>query len=158
MLNHAVDFTERACVHDDGPAHDRCQHDDGVGALAGVFPFDEVLRDYLLTARTTRARRATGTTRAELARHLHRCRGRAVVAQRIAADGMLPMWSARAGSGDGDPALSGPNDVKTVTSLPDIEHRQLKINQAWLISCVNARYETSSRRRASCGQESGAGR
>jgi homoaconitate hydratase len=39
------------------------------------------------------------------------------------------------------PHVSGPNDVKTVTSLPDIEQKKVKINKAWLMSCVNARYE-----------------
>ena len=39
------------------------------------------------------------------------------------------------------PHVSGPNDVKTMTSLPEIEQKQVKINKAWLMSCVNARYE-----------------
>src|SRR4030095_9489414 len=39
------------------------------------------------------------------------------------------------------PHVSGPNDVKTMVSLPEIEAKQVKINKAWLMSCVNARYE-----------------
>ena len=37
--------------------------------------------------------------------------------------------------------MSGPNDVKTMHSLPEIESKRVKINKAWLMSCVNARYE-----------------
>src|SRR4030095_16868718 len=39
------------------------------------------------------------------------------------------------------PHVSGPNDVKTMVSLPEIEAKKVKINKAWLMSCVNARYE-----------------
>ena len=31
------------------------------------------------------------------------------------------------------PNVSGPNDVKTMTSLPDIEQKKVKINKAWLM-------------------------
>ena len=39
------------------------------------------------------------------------------------------------------PHVSGPNDVKTMVSLPEIERKHVQIQKAWLMSCVNARVE-----------------
>ncbi len=39
------------------------------------------------------------------------------------------------------PSVSGPNTVKTVTSLSEIKSRGIKINKAYLVSCVNSRVE-----------------
>ncbi|MDZ4831585.1 MAG: homoaconitase [Phycisphaerae bacterium] len=115
------------------------------GALAGLFPFDETLRAYLDSRAdvfasgsrpgTVRDGSRGGYTRADVAR----------------------WWADRASStADPDasyateleldlstivPHVSGPNDVKTMHSLPAIEARRVKINKAWLMSCVNARYE-----------------
>ncbi len=37
------------------------------------------------------------------------------------------------------PAVSGPNTVKAITSLSHIKAKQVKINKAYLVSCVNSR-------------------
>lgn len=115
------------------------------GALVGLFPFDEVLRDYLLSRADyfangkrpgTRRPDSLGTyTRADVDR----------------------WWAARAElTPDRDaayavelevdlativPNVAGPNGVKTMTPVPEIEKKRIKINKAWLMSCVNARYE-----------------
>jgi len=39
------------------------------------------------------------------------------------------------------PHVSGPNHVKVMSSLPEIQKKQVKINKAYLLSCVNARLE-----------------
>src|SRR5204863_6976137 len=39
------------------------------------------------------------------------------------------------------PHVSGPNEVKTMVSLPEIERKQVAIQKAYLLSCVNARFE-----------------
>ncbi|MBC8106599.1 MAG: homoaconitase, partial [Anaerolineae bacterium] len=113
------------------------------GALAGVFPFDEVLRDYLFEradyfANGMRPGRRGPNSRGTFTR----------------AD-VETWWSERLQS-DADatyaieleldlstviPHVAGPNNVKVMTSLPEIEQKQVKINKAWLMSCVNARYE-----------------
>jgi homoaconitate hydratase len=144
VLNHAVEF------HGEGVASMTMDQRMSIanmttewGALAGVFPFDEVLRDYLFEradyfGRNVRPGRrgsaSLGTyTRADVQRWWN---------ERLAADEdasyavQLELDLATV-----IPHVSGPNDVKTVTSLPDIEQRKVKINKAWLMSCVNARYE-----------------
>ena len=104
------------------------------GALAGVFPFDEVLRDYLYTRADFLAQRKTP-------RYSH-------------AD--VDTWFANRLVPDADafyaidltldlatviPHVSGPNHVKTMSALPEIEQKHVAINKAYLLSCVNARLE-----------------
>ncbi len=115
------------------------------GALAGVFGFDEVLREYLYgradyfaAGRRPGIRRPGslgGFTRADVEGWWSR---RAELAPdgdaRYAIELELDLASV-------PPCVCGPNDVKTLVSVPEIEARQVKINKAWLMSCVNARYE-----------------
>ena len=106
------------------------------GALAGVFPFDEVSRDYL-------HERADALARHDAPRFTH-----------ADVDGW---WAARRDlQADPDayyaveleldlstviPHVSGPDDVKTMTALPEIERQRVAISKAYLLSCVNARLE-----------------
>ncbi|MEJ2050922.1 MAG: homoaconitase, partial [Calditrichota bacterium] len=39
------------------------------------------------------------------------------------------------------PHVSGPNTVKTMSAVGDISHKNIKINKAYLVSCVNIRVE-----------------
>src|SRR5207248_9267908 len=39
------------------------------------------------------------------------------------------------------PHVSGPNEVKTMVSLPEMERKRVAIQKAYLLSCVNARFE-----------------
>jgi homoaconitate hydratase len=113
------------------------------GALAGVFPFDEHLRDYLYE-------------RADyFAKGIRPGRRQPDSLGQYSRANVDRWWNERLGPDDDAqyaveleldlatviPNVSGPNDVKTITSLPDIEQKKVKINKAWLMSCVNARYE-----------------
>lgn len=40
-----------------------------------------------------------------------------------------------------EPHVSGPNTVKTMTSISEIKKKQVKINKAYLLSCVNSRVD-----------------
>lgn len=40
-----------------------------------------------------------------------------------------------------EPHVSGPNSVKTMTSISEIKKKQVKINKAYLLSCVNSRID-----------------
>jgi homoaconitate hydratase len=106
------------------------------GALAGMFPFDRVLERWLLD----RAKhfRERGDPRPRLTEE--------VVAMRRAAMPQADpdaVW-ARNITLDLDrivPHVAGPNEVKTITPLPEIEARGIKIDKAYLLSCVNSRLE-----------------
>lgn len=106
------------------------------GALAGVFPFDEVLRDYLHDRADLFAKRGDDPPRYTR--------------------GDVDAWYADPICADPDafyakeltldlsrvtPHVAGPNEVKSITSLPDMEARNVKVNRAYLLSCVNARLE-----------------
>jgi homoaconitate hydratase len=115
------------------------------GALVGLFPFDEVLRDYLYSRADSFARgRRPGTRRPGSLGSYSRedvdrwWTGHAALAPdpdaQYAIELELDLSSVI-------PNVSGPNDVKTMHSLPEIESRRVRINKAWLMSCVNARYE-----------------
>jgi homoaconitate hydratase len=106
------------------------------GALVGLFPFDEVLRNYLLArADYLRKKGTPRITHADVEKWW----------------GTRSQWSADAGAhyaveleldvSGVIPHVSGPDDVKTMTSLPEIEAKQVKIQKAYLLSCVNARLE-----------------
>lgn len=149
VLNHAVEF------HGDGVASLSIDQRMSIanmttewGALVGLFPFDEVTRDYLYSRADhfakdggkhrpgTRRRDSLGIyTRTDVDRWwASREVLRPDTGARYAVELELDLDTVV-------PHVSGPNDVKTMTSLPEIEAKHVKINKAWLMSCVNARYE-----------------
>ncbi|HVZ95117.1 MAG TPA: homoaconitase [Phycisphaerales bacterium] len=146
VLNHAVEFTGEGVA---GLTMDQRMSIANMttewGALAGVFPFDEVLKKYLLE----RAEYFAAGRRPGVQRHLGEGVGTYTRAD------VERWWSERLAADEGAayaaelsidlstiiPNVSGPNDVKTMHSLPEMEAKRVKINKAWLMSCVNARYE-----------------
>ncbi len=142
VLNHAVEFVG------DGVAALSMDHRLSIsnmttewGALAGLFPFDEMLKEFLLErAAYFAAGRRPGT----------RCEGSK--GKYTEAD-VESWWEARLES-DADaayateleldlatvvPHVSGPNHVKVMTSVAEMQSRGVKIHKAYLVSCVNAR-------------------
>lgn len=105
------------------------------GALVGMFPFDETLRDYLLDRAAHFATRKAPPPYTQ--------------------QDVQEWWARRASfAADPDahyakvitldlttvtPHVSGPNSVKVMRSLPDIQAEKVAINKAYLMSCVNAR-------------------
>src|SRR5256886_6865370 len=115
------------------------------GALAGVFPFDEITVNYLRSrvpeftnpkrpgTRSSKSR--SGYTEADI-------------------DAWLKNRSELSADSDAEyaieleldlatvvPHVSGPNEVKTMVSLPEMERKRVPIQKAYLLSCVNARFE-----------------
>jgi homoaconitate hydratase len=115
------------------------------GALAGVFPFDEVTVKYLRSRIGAFGNPGRPGTRGAKSRSGY-----------SDAD-INAWWNDRANlSADSDatyaieleldlatvvPHVSGPNEVKTMVSLPEMERKHVPIQKAYLLSCVNARVE-----------------
>jgi homoaconitate hydratase len=115
------------------------------GALAGVFPFDEVTVHYL------RSRVPEFTNPNRPGRRGSKSRSGYTNADIDA------WWNNRNDfSADPDaqyaieleldlatvvPHVSGPNEVKTMVSLTEMERKRVPIQKAYLLSCVNARFE-----------------
>src|SRR6266576_2447613 len=115
------------------------------GALAGVFPFDEATVNYL----RSRVPEFTNPKRPGT---------RGPKSHSGYTDADVDAWwkNRRELSADSDaeyaieleldlatvvPHVSGPNEVKTMVSLPEMERKHVAIQKAYLLSCVNARFE-----------------
>jgi len=115
------------------------------GALAGVFPFDEVTVNYL------RSRVAEFTNPERPGKRGAKSRSGYTNAD-------IEKWWKNRGEFSADPDaeyaieleldlatvvphVSGPNEVKTMVSLPEMERKHVPIQKAYLLSCVNARFE-----------------
>src|SRR6202035_2676146 len=115
------------------------------GALAGVFPFDAVTVNYLRSrvsefANASRPgtrgpRSRAGYTNAEIdAWWKNRSELSADPDAHYAIELELDLATVV-------PHVSGPNEVKTMVSLPEMERKHVPIQKAYLLSCVNARCE-----------------
>jgi homoaconitate hydratase len=115
------------------------------GALAGVFPFDEVTVNYLRSRVPEFTNPKRPGTRGPKSRAGY-------------TDVHIDAWWKNRSeiSADADaeyaieleldlatvvPHVSGPNEVKTMVSLPEMERKHVTIQKAYLLSCVNARFE-----------------
>ena len=115
------------------------------GALAGVFPFDEVTVNYLRSRVSAFTNPARPGTRGPKSRSGY---------TNIDIDAWRKNRSELSADADADyaieleldlatvvPHVSGPNEVKTMISLPEMERKHVPIQKAYLLSCVNARFE-----------------
>jgi homoaconitate hydratase len=115
------------------------------GALAGVFPFDQVTVRYL----RSRVPRFSNPNRPGM---------RGPKSRSGYTNPDIDAWwesrSAVAADADAEyaieldldlatvvPHVSGPNEVKTMVSLPEMQRKHVPIQKAYLLSCVNARVE-----------------
>ncbi len=146
VLNHAVEFTG------DGVAKLAMSARMTIanmttewGALAGVFPFDDVTVSYLRSrvSEFTNPNRPgkrgpksrSGYTNAEVdAWWKNRSEFSADADAEYAIELELDLATVV-------PHVSGPNEVKTMVSLPAMERKHVPIQKAYLLSCVNARFE-----------------
>jgi len=106
------------------------------GALAGIFPFDETLRDYLLSRADIFAERgddppAYGRDDIEAMYASHP----------VADDDASYAIELELDLSTVVPHVSGPDHVKVMHALPEIEKEKVKVDKAYLLSCVNARLE-----------------
>ncbi len=104
------------------------------GALAGVFPFDDVLRDWLLSRAAWLEQRGTPRYSAEDANDWYEHRMESQPGSHYAVELSLDLSTVI-------PHVSGPDHVKVMHALPDIEREHVVVNKAYLLSCVNARLE-----------------
>src|SRR5712692_5387140 len=146
VLNHAVEF-----VGDGVPALSMSERmtianmTTEWGALAGVFPFDEVTVNYLQSRVPEFTNPNRPGKRSPKSRSGY---------TKIDIDTWWQNRSELSADADADyaieleldlatvvPHVSGPNEVKTMVSLPEMERKRVPIQKAYLLSCVNARFE-----------------
>jgi homoaconitate hydratase len=146
VLNHAVEFMGDGVAHlSMGARMTIANMTTEWGALAGVFPFDEVTVNYLRSrvgAFTNPSRPGTrgpksrsGYSSADIdAWWNNRDNLRADADADYAIELELDLATVV-------PHVSGPNEVKTMVSLTEMERKHVPIQKAYLMSCVNARVE-----------------
>jgi homoaconitate hydratase len=146
VLNHAVEFLGDGVAHlSMGARMTIANMTTEWGALAGVFPFDEVTVNYLRSrvgAFTNPSRSGTrgpksrsGYTNADIDAWWNDCANLSADAD---ADYAIELELDLATV---VPHVSGPNEVKTMVSLTEMERKHVPIQKAYLMSCVNARLE-----------------
>jgi homoaconitate hydratase len=146
VLNHAVEF-----LGDGVPALSMSERmtianmTTEWGALAGVFPFDEVTVNYLQSRVPEFTNPNRPGKRGPKSRSGY---------SKIDIDNWWKNRSELSADADAEyaieleldlatvvPHVSGPNEVKTMVSLPEMERKHVAIQKAYLLSCVNARFE-----------------
>src|SRR5256712_178284 len=146
MLNHAVEFLGDGIANLPMSARMTIANmTTEWGALAGVFPFDEVTVNYLRSRvgeftspkrpGTRGPKSRSGYTKIDIDEWWkNRSEFTADADAEYAIELELDLATVV-------PHVSGPNEVKTMVSLPEMERKHVAIQKAYLLSCVNARFE-----------------
>jgi len=146
VLNHAVEFVGDGAANLPMSARMTIANmTTEWGALAGVFPFDETTVNYLRSRvpeftnpkhpGTRGAKSRSGYTNADIEEWWkNRSEFTADPDAEYAIELELDLATVV-------PHVSGPNEVKTMVSLPEMERKRVRIQKAYLLSCVNARFE-----------------
>lgn len=106
------------------------------GALAGVFPFDEISEEYLLqlaqkfVSRSDREPRLTEAMIRAIVPATFRADPGAGYSRRIELDLSTVQ-----------PLVTGPDEVKTARPAVELEKENIRVDKAYLLSCVNGRLE-----------------
>jgi homoaconitate hydratase len=148
VLNHAVEFVGDGVVT--LSINDRLAIANMTtewGALAGVFPVDQVTITWLENRRTVVEKRGLAGVPSDadgkgLHPRINTERIAALTANWLAAD--IDASYAKHLTLDLSsivPHVSGPDTVKTMISLAHIRQQRVKIHKAYLVSCVNARVD-----------------
>ena len=146
VLNHAVEFVGDGAANLPMSARMTIANmTTEWGALAGVFPFDEVTVDYLrsrvpefMNPQRPGKRGAKGRSGYTNADVDEWWKNRSELSADPDADYAIELELDLATV---VPHVSGPNEVKTMVSLPEMERKHVPIQKAYLLSCVNARFE-----------------
>ena len=106
------------------------------GALAGLIPYDGRTRDYLLGRAEAMVRRGDRQPRLTRAIIDEYERGNPVADRDAfyAREFTIDLASVA-------PHVAGPNEVKLITPIGEIESKRVKIDKAYILSCVNGRLE-----------------
>ena len=108
------------------------------GALVGLFPTDQTTLNWLKRRTESVEKRESGQSHSRLSYN----QIQALASNVLEADaGTFYAKHLKLDLSSVSPHVSGPHNVKTFTSIPEIRKRQVKIHKAYLVSCVNSRVE-----------------
>ncbi len=117
------------------------------GALAGVFPTDEVTLNWLKARSEKIAERGLAGVPSDADAHganprmnikqIAKLENEVITSDKDAfypKELIIDLTSIQ-------PSASGPNTVKTMNSISELKNKEIKINKAYLVSCVNSRVD-----------------
>lgn len=117
------------------------------GALAGVFPIDDITVDWLKKRKQyIESRGMAGVPSDSDGNGTHPRLNKNRIGQlesnpiKADEDAFYPK-SLEIDLASIQPHVSGPNSVKTMTSISEMSEKNISINKAYLVSCVNSRFE-----------------
>lgn len=119
------------------------------GALGGVFPIDGKTIEYIENRVKYVSERGLPGVSSDIQAggENPRLNFNRLEKLRTDKDALIPDSGAfyakqlRIDMGSIEPHIAGPNSVKVMSSISEMKKRQLKINKAYLVSCVNSRLE-----------------
>ncbi|MCL4547753.1 MAG: homoaconitase [Bacteroidetes bacterium] len=153
VLNHAIEFTGDGIKYlDIDQRLSIANMTTEWGALAGVFPIDEITLGWLKhRAEFIEARGLEGVASDADGNGKHPRINKEKIAK---LENELPKLKADADAFYSkelvldlrsiEPHVSGPNTVKIMTAVSEIKNKKVKINKAYLVSCVNSRVDDLS--------------
>lgn len=153
VLNHAIEFTGDGIKYlDINQRLSIANMTTEWGALAGVFPIDEITLGWLKhRAEFIEARGLEGVASDADGKGKHPRINKEKIAK---LENELPKLKADADAFYSkelvldltsiEPHVSGPNTVKIMTAVSEIKNKKVKINKAYLVSCVNSRVDDLS--------------
>ena len=118
------------------------------GALAGVFPIDNIVIEWLDKRRKLIAKRGLQNVHSDIdsinGEHprINKKNIEYLFKSNLKADdGAFYLQEIKLDLSTVTPHISGPNHVKKMTSIFDADKQNITINKAYLVSCVNSRVE-----------------
>jgi homoaconitate hydratase len=138
VLNHAIEFTGSEQTMRSLPIDDRLAIANMTtewGALAGLFPIDDMLNSWLRSKATTSALFDQGKE----TRFTHERIDQLMQNKMVADPGAKYAKSLYLNLSTLSPYVSGPNSVKIANPLNALEAQNIKVDKAYLVSCTNSR-------------------
>ncbi|KAG0126684.1 hypothetical protein HOY82DRAFT_508321 [Tuber indicum] len=140
VLNHAIEFVGSEQTLESLKIDDRLTIANMTtewGALSGIFPMDNVLKDWMLQKASMHAQRLRNSSHPRLTNKK--------VEEFFALNTLLASPDASYAKSltldlsTLSPYVAGPNSVKISTPLTELEEKKIAIQKAYLVSCTNSR-------------------
>lgn len=145
VLNHAIEFTGSEETMRSLAVDDRLTIANMTtewGALAGLFPVDNILKGWLRSKATAAAMwgsSVSGLPSSANTRFTHSLLDKMFERPLAADKGAHYAKELYLDLSTLSPYVSGPNSVKVATPLNELEAQDIKVNKAYLVSCTNSR-------------------
>ncbi|PGH06602.1 homoaconitase, mitochondrial [Blastomyces parvus] len=145
VLNHAIEFTGSEKTMRSLAVDDRLTIANMTtewGALAGIFPVDNILKGWLRSKATAAAMwggSENGLPSSANTRFTHSLLDKMFERPLAADKGAQYAKELYLDLSTLAPYVSGPNSVKVATPLNELEGQDIKVNKAYLVSCTNSR-------------------